>query len=327
MPRPSNEQVKTAILQVIHMTPEGSLRPMSSNEMSRILRQDYGLCDRDSKKVPTQIRRSGPLHHDWKRAFKTQRFSQKNGRPPLSDESSSYEGGGEDEGVGFPSKQARKHERGKIDGPDVANCRKRARHIGGRADLEAVITGPIVQHGDTLPAACMGDWRQPPVPSHMDPHRQYMPHHFVPAMPMSCMLPPDSIGPPHPVMPPPGIGPGMMHGGGMMMSLPTNRGAAPHPPVGQPAAMPSELLVDARLLIAAMDAAAGHPPPLEGETAPESSSSSTTALAPEASSSSCSTSDASSSSSSCSTSSARATSKIGSTGGISFPRAVAPRQI
>ena len=52
-----------------------------------------------------------------------------------------------------------------------------------------------------------------------------------------------------------------MHGGGMMMSLPTNRGAAPHPPVGQPAAMPSELLVDARLLIAAMDAAAGHPPP------------------------------------------------------------------
>ena len=73
MPRPSNEQVKTAILQVIHMTPEGSLRPMSSNEMSRILRQDYGLCDRDSKKVPTQIRRSGPLHHDWKRAFKTQR--------------------------------------------------------------------------------------------------------------------------------------------------------------------------------------------------------------------------------------------------------------
>ena len=138
MPRPSNEQVKTAILQVIHMTPEGSLRPMSSNEMSRILRQDYGLCDRDSKKVPTQIRRSGPLHHDWKRAFKTQRFSQKNGRPPLSDESSSYEGGGRRWGRGLPeqaSPQARARQnrwsrRCKL--PETRPAHWRSRRPGGR---------------------------------------------------------------------------------------------------------------------------------------------------------------------------------------------------
>ena len=82
MPRRAAEEVKAVILRVINTTPMGSFRQMSTNEMSRILKEDYGLSEKDSKKVSTQIRKSGPLHRAWKDAFATGRFAQKNGRPP-----------------------------------------------------------------------------------------------------------------------------------------------------------------------------------------------------------------------------------------------------
>ena len=57
------------MLDVINSTPCGTRRCMSTSEMSRILREDYALPDKDAKKVATQIRKSGPLHLAWKDAF------------------------------------------------------------------------------------------------------------------------------------------------------------------------------------------------------------------------------------------------------------------
>ena len=61
---------------------------MSINEMSRIA-LEMGLPEEEARKVPTQIRRGGPLHTEWKAAFKSGRFLQKNGRPSRSEQFSS----------------------------------------------------------------------------------------------------------------------------------------------------------------------------------------------------------------------------------------------
>jgi hypothetical protein len=350
MPRPSNEQCKAAIMQVIHLTPEGTLRPMSSNEMSRILRQEYGLSEKDSKKVSTQIRKSGPLHHDWKRAFVTQRFSQKNGRPPrdlLSTEDADEEVG-EDQGAGSSSspnvaaaaaaaagataaaaaaagggaagaatrKRDSSGESGVAAPPNLAavaakkkkndycHQEKRSQPNGSFADFVPMSGGGIVlrdQGGmDTYHHPAMmegsvsgvhhggGPCGQPsPLPHHIDAqaHRQYMPHPFVPAMPMGPMacMPPGGGGNFHPSVLPPGHSHHMPHyGGGMIrvgpglvahLPMHPQQQPPPPPPPPPPLLLPSSWR-DARLLIEAMDTAASNSPPLEVESSNDEETSS-----------------------------------------------------
>ena len=77
-------ELKEAILKVIAETKPGAQRPMSTNEMTRIA-MEMGIAAPEAKKVPTQIRRGGPLHNEWKAAFSSGRFFQKNGRPPRTE--------------------------------------------------------------------------------------------------------------------------------------------------------------------------------------------------------------------------------------------------
>ena len=77
-------ELKEAILKVISETKPGAKRPMSTNEMTRIA-QEMGIPPQEAKKVPTQIRRGGPLYNEWKAAFSSGRFFQKNGRPPRTE--------------------------------------------------------------------------------------------------------------------------------------------------------------------------------------------------------------------------------------------------
>ena len=81
-------ELKATIRQVIKETPIGTLRPMSTNEMAKIA-MDRGVSADEARKMPTQIRLGGPLHEEWKDAFTSGRFLQKNGRPPRERASSS----------------------------------------------------------------------------------------------------------------------------------------------------------------------------------------------------------------------------------------------
>ena len=61
----------------ISKTETGAQRPMSVSIMAQVT----GVS---SSYIQTQIRKNGPLHEEWHKAFEEKRFSQKNGRPAFS---------------------------------------------------------------------------------------------------------------------------------------------------------------------------------------------------------------------------------------------------
>jgi hypothetical protein len=84
----SAELVET-VLKIIAQTKAGARQPMSTNEMIRIVMEDRGIPPQIAVRMPTKVRRGGPLHEPWKAAFKDGRFIQKNGRPPTGGKASS----------------------------------------------------------------------------------------------------------------------------------------------------------------------------------------------------------------------------------------------
>ena len=84
----SAELVET-VLEIIAQTKAGARQPMSTNEMIRIVIEDRGIPPQIAARMPTKVRRGGPLHEPWKAAFKYDRFIQKNGRPPTGGKASS----------------------------------------------------------------------------------------------------------------------------------------------------------------------------------------------------------------------------------------------
>ena len=71
------EPVLCRIRNEISKTKRGAQRPMSVSILAQVIGER-------SSYVQTQIRKNGPLHEEWHKAFEEKRFSQKNGRPAFS---------------------------------------------------------------------------------------------------------------------------------------------------------------------------------------------------------------------------------------------------
>lgn len=73
------EELNAAVRRMIFETPDGALKPMSSNLMMKTLISE-GMKEGMASKLNSQIRKGAPLHVAWKSAFSTGKFIQKTGR-------------------------------------------------------------------------------------------------------------------------------------------------------------------------------------------------------------------------------------------------------
>ena len=70
-----------ACREIISETPIDAQKEMSIGEITRILHEEKGLPQNVARKAINQLRNTGPLYAEWRAAFDSGRFVQKNGRP------------------------------------------------------------------------------------------------------------------------------------------------------------------------------------------------------------------------------------------------------
>ena len=74
------DYLANAVRQIIATTPPGTMRMMSAGLMVRFVEDAHGLDHAAANRLFSQIRKGGPLHADWIRAFDEKRFFQRQGR-------------------------------------------------------------------------------------------------------------------------------------------------------------------------------------------------------------------------------------------------------
>lgn len=73
------EELNIAVRKMIFETPDGAMKPMSSNLMMKTLIAE-GMKEGMASKLNSQIRKGAPLHMAWKAAYSSGKFIQKTGR-------------------------------------------------------------------------------------------------------------------------------------------------------------------------------------------------------------------------------------------------------